>query len=247
MYVIFDLPSGLTRFHWMSRQEVDEVKASSRASSSGPWVDWYGQMAIKTCIKRGLKTLPSDPTASNRLAMALEADNRFETGTIGMPVPEWDDEGDVASAATQARKERLKAELLELRKKQEGHQVGETEEEPDDDGSSDDGESAYERLRRRYFAMAGEVFEDDDARKAWQEAHLEKASAGKWATEDYRKAIEMLEHGIGLEAEAGSEEPDAGPDPEERGEGTTPPAEATTEDPPEELWGDGGPGGGMPV
>lgn len=42
----------------MNRQEIEKVRAMSRAKKSGPWFDWYDQMAIKTVIRRISKVLP---------------------------------------------------------------------------------------------------------------------------------------------------------------------------------------------
>lgn len=119
-YVVFTLPSGERKFHVMSRQEIDRVRGASKASDSGPWVDWYDQMALKTVIKRGLKTVPMNPNsaAARRLAMAIEADNRFETGGPTTVVPEWDDEETLSAAAaaqTADRAEELKERMQQTR------------------------------------------------------------------------------------------------------------------------------------
>jgi len=61
-------------------EDVEKVKASSKAKSSGPWVDWWEEMAKKTAIKRISKTLP----LNSDYAYALEIDNAVETG---QPLP----------------------------------------------------------------------------------------------------------------------------------------------------------------
>ncbi len=39
-------------------QDIEKVKATSKTASSGPWVDWYEEMAKKTVFKRLAKRLP---------------------------------------------------------------------------------------------------------------------------------------------------------------------------------------------
>lgn len=43
----------------MSRTEVERVRAVSRAKDSGPWVQWWEEMARKTVLRRLSKYLPS--------------------------------------------------------------------------------------------------------------------------------------------------------------------------------------------
>lgn len=42
----------------MTVQEVNAVRRASRSGGSGPWKDWYGEMARKTVIRRIIKQLP---------------------------------------------------------------------------------------------------------------------------------------------------------------------------------------------
>lgn len=42
----------------MSRSQVEQVREVSRAKNSGPWKDWYDEMARKTVIRRLSKRLP---------------------------------------------------------------------------------------------------------------------------------------------------------------------------------------------
>ena len=42
----------------MPKEEVDKVRKSSKAGQSGPWKDWYNEMARKTVIRRHSKRWP---------------------------------------------------------------------------------------------------------------------------------------------------------------------------------------------
>lgn len=123
-YIVFTLPNGATKFHVMARADIDRVRASSKAKDGGPWVQWYGQMALKTVVKRGLKTVPMNPNnaAGKKLAMALEADNRFETGEVGAFIPEWGEDEDTISAVAA---EKTRQNLDDLRERMQGRDVTE--------------------------------------------------------------------------------------------------------------------------
>ncbi|MCB4863196.1 recombinase RecT [Sphingobium sp. PNB] len=69
----------------MNVQQIEAVRKVSRASDKGPWVDWWGEMARKTVMRRFAKRLPSSTdieaeferdetmlTKSAALAMAAE-------------------------------------------------------------------------------------------------------------------------------------------------------------------------------
>jgi len=43
----------------MSMEDVEKVKAASKTSGSGPWVDWFERMALKSVLHRLAKRLPN--------------------------------------------------------------------------------------------------------------------------------------------------------------------------------------------
>lgn len=67
----------------MTKKEIDVVKSKSKSGSSGPWRDFYGEMAKKTCIKRLVKNLELDFENSEQLKYFKE-DGEIENK---QPVP----------------------------------------------------------------------------------------------------------------------------------------------------------------
>jgi len=97
-YGVANFASGGFQIEVMSKQEVDKVRNSSRASKSGPWVDWYEQMGRKTVIRRLLKYCPM----STELATAVAAEDRAEAGEsvadlLDLPEGVMDGDFEVAS------------------------------------------------------------------------------------------------------------------------------------------------------
>jgi len=58
VYAVARLKDGSRVSEIMSRAEVESVRAISRAKDSGPWVQWWGEMARKTVLRRLSKRLP---------------------------------------------------------------------------------------------------------------------------------------------------------------------------------------------
>jgi recombinational DNA repair protein RecT len=56
----------------MSVDEVEKVRAASRAGGSGPWKDWWSEMAKKTVFRRASKWLK----LSAEVADAFERDDQ---------------------------------------------------------------------------------------------------------------------------------------------------------------------------
>lgn len=81
-YAIGKTKDGATYREVMSFDEIEQVRAVSRASGAGPWTQWWGEMARKTVSRRLLKRMPS----SADLDAVLEHDN--ETNELGAPPAE---------------------------------------------------------------------------------------------------------------------------------------------------------------
>jgi recombination protein RecT len=56
-----------TRIEFMSKAEVDKVRASSRGGSSGPWRDHYIEMGKKTVFRRAAKYIPFEPVTATAI------------------------------------------------------------------------------------------------------------------------------------------------------------------------------------
>lgn len=59
-YAIARLKDGSVMAEVMSKAEIEKVRAVSRAKGTGPWVQWWDQMARKTVLRRLSKYLPMD-------------------------------------------------------------------------------------------------------------------------------------------------------------------------------------------
>lgn len=77
VYVAAHLGRGGLQVEVMPKQEVDEHRAKSRAKDSGPWVQFYEAMALKTVVRKIAKYLPK---SSEILARALDLDDKADRG-----------------------------------------------------------------------------------------------------------------------------------------------------------------------
>lgn len=75
VYAIARFKDGGYQFEVMTIQQVEFVRTKSKSSNSGPWVEFWDEMARKTCLKKLLKLCPM----STDLAKAVARDNAAET------------------------------------------------------------------------------------------------------------------------------------------------------------------------
>jgi len=73
VYAIAKTKDGAIYREVMSVADVEKVRSSSRAKDSGPWVQWWDEMAKKTVIRRMSKRLPSSADVDSIMASDLEA------------------------------------------------------------------------------------------------------------------------------------------------------------------------------
>lgn len=72
-YAIIHLASGEVIREVMGLKEIERVRAASRSKDRGPWVDWWGEMARKTVLRRAAKAAPQAATLEKLLARDEEA------------------------------------------------------------------------------------------------------------------------------------------------------------------------------
>lgn len=70
----------------MSYDEVEKVRSVSRAKGSGPWSDWWEEMAKKTVLRRLIKRLPQD----DGVDAVIESDNATYQFREPKPEPQAD-------------------------------------------------------------------------------------------------------------------------------------------------------------
>lgn len=71
-YALIQYQSGGVETDFMGLDEIEKVRRVSKAGNSGPWKDWWDEMAKKTVLRRLLKTAT---LSSEKVARAVEADN----------------------------------------------------------------------------------------------------------------------------------------------------------------------------
>lgn len=75
VYAVAKLKDGGCQFDVMGKNAVDEIRKKSKSSNSGPWVDYYDEMAKKTIIKRLIKMLPISIETAKALAVDSKDDS----------------------------------------------------------------------------------------------------------------------------------------------------------------------------
>ena len=77
VYAMANLRGGGQQIEVMPKAEVDAHRDRSRAKNSGPWVNDYDAMALKTVIRKIAKYLPK---SNELLSRALDLDDRADRG-----------------------------------------------------------------------------------------------------------------------------------------------------------------------
>lgn len=76
VYAVAKLKGGGVQFEVMSRAEIEAVRKTSKAGTSGPWSSHWDEMAKKTVIRRLFKYLP----VSIEAVRAVEIDEKSDRG-----------------------------------------------------------------------------------------------------------------------------------------------------------------------
>lgn len=112
-YAVVRLKDGGYDFEWMWKSDIDKVRASSKASDSGPWVTHYDEMARKTPLRRLAKRIPLS-TEFQRAAVMDEYSDQGFMGGMGAMAGQGGEIIDV-EGKTQGKVAQLKQRLTEAR------------------------------------------------------------------------------------------------------------------------------------
>ena len=77
-YAVARFNNGHSKFVVLTREEVNKIRAASKASQRGPWVDWESEMWKKSAVRRLCKSLPM----STELERAIAKDDAVSTGSL---------------------------------------------------------------------------------------------------------------------------------------------------------------------
>jgi len=193
-------------FIYMSKEEIDKVRSSSKAGQSdySPWVKWYEEMAKKTVVKRICKLLPlsvedqrrvsTDETIKHEIDpdMASVKDNTDWNGdTIDAPI------GEEAPAPGQQLPEEPNVSRETLRPEEEysDNEYPDPEKDPGDYPDpevdpappADQGPVITEKQGKRLYAIAKSNGFDDDQIHAYLRFTYEIDSTKKVLKADYEK------------------------------------------------------------
>lgn len=112
VYAVAKLGNGITQIETLSLQEIEKIKAKSKAKT-GPWTEWFEEMAKKSVIKRASKMWPRTERLSKAVQILDEHQGNEER--LGPVVMEEDgtivDDARAGHEAVQARRKRLLADV----------------------------------------------------------------------------------------------------------------------------------------
>lgn len=104
VYAVAYLADGGVEFAVMTKEEVDKIRARSKAANAGPWVTDYEEMSMKTVTRRICKRLPNTTTQTAPLHKAISLDEKAEIneaqdlGMVADPENETPTEADPPAA-----------------------------------------------------------------------------------------------------------------------------------------------------
>lgn len=83
-YSFAKLKDGSSSFEVMNKAEIEKVRASSKAGKSGPWVQFWSEMARKTVFRRHAKMLPCGDEMADTYDADMDVPVEIDT-TRGKP------------------------------------------------------------------------------------------------------------------------------------------------------------------
>ena len=79
-YAVAEYVNGSPQFEYMTKPQIDAIRARSASGTAGPWVTDYAEMAKKTVLRRLAKMLPLSPEKAEAFQKAIAHDNAVEGG-----------------------------------------------------------------------------------------------------------------------------------------------------------------------
>ncbi len=77
VYAVAELKDSTRELEFMNVEEIEAVRATSKAKDNGPWVAWWGEMARKTAVRRLAKRLPVSSDVE-RLINSVDAMHAYD-------------------------------------------------------------------------------------------------------------------------------------------------------------------------
>lgn len=66
------MKTGELQYEWLNIDDINKVRAASKSSDKGPWVDWYESMARKSAAHRLCRRLPNNSEIMEMLERGTE-------------------------------------------------------------------------------------------------------------------------------------------------------------------------------
>lgn len=66
------MKTGELQYEWLNIEDINKVRAASKSSDKGPWVDWYESMARKSAAHRLCRRLPNNSEIMEMLERGSE-------------------------------------------------------------------------------------------------------------------------------------------------------------------------------
>lgn len=117
VYAIARFKDGGYQFEVMTIQQIEFIRGKSKSANAGPWVEYWDEMAKKTCLKKLLKLCPM----STELAKAVAKDNAAESDEEYVDIDYIDIDHHIDTMVDTVETPTSKAEELAERLSNNGH------------------------------------------------------------------------------------------------------------------------------
>ena len=188
-YCVIQLKEGGIIYDTMTRKEIDSIRGRSKASSNGPWVTDYAEMAKKTVTRRALKYAPM----SIEMSKAFAADVEVDTGESSNAEFDSLDVLEGEFTTEQGQQEDTRTTGVEAVKKKVGISSNQPPPPPEEPTTTEPGEE----IRAGLFVKAGnllnELYTAEALRNATIKKYLKDTPFDKASVDQLNVLIEALE------------------------------------------------------